>query len=89
MSLIGFAAKEKKSNTNKENKFQYLFNYSYGCFSKDRSFMKVDGEKPDSEVHILEVFPELSKFYDYLIPDTYLKKIYYEINDLGNKKLIR
>lgn len=43
--------------------------------------------KPKYQKHILKVYPELANFQDNMVPNTYLKKIYYEINDLSNKKI--
>lgn len=47
------------------------------------------GVKPDYEKHILEVYPELAYFVNDMVPNAYLKKIYYEINDLSSKKLTK
>lgn len=47
------------------------------------------GDKLDYEEHILEVYPELANFVNDMVPDAYLKKIYYEINDLSSKKLVK
>jgi len=72
-----------------EHKYKFLFEYQYGHFlDNSSSFVKYDGHKPDYEEHILNVNPELSQFADDKVPNTYLQKIYYEINNLGTKKLI-
>lgn len=47
------------------------------------------GKLPDYQTHILELYPELVVFPDGKVPNTYLKKIYYEVNDLGNKQMIK
>lgn len=47
------------------------------------------GDKLDYEEHILEVYPELTNFVNDMVPNAYLKKIYYEINDLSSKKLTK
>ena len=47
------------------------------------------GDKLDYEEHILEVYPELANFVNDMVPNAYLKKIYYEINDLSSKKLTK
>ena len=72
----------------KNRKYKYLYDYCYGHFSRSTFCSKYSNRKPDYEVHILELYPELSTFTDDCIPNTYLKKIYYEINDLGAKSLI-
>ncbi len=41
------------------------------------------GIVPESEVHILQLCPELKMYEDGEVPNTHLKKIYYEINNLG------
>lgn len=72
-----------------DSKYKYLCGYKY-CYDDKNVFPpKIEGHKPEYEKHILEVYPELSAFYDNQVPNTYLKKIYYEINDLGNKKLLK
>lgn len=71
------------------NKYKYLYEYRYGHDDNNCLAPKTIGQKPDYEEHILEVYPELSIFADNKVPNTYLKKIYYEVNDLGNKKLIK
>lgn len=72
-----------------DSKCRYLCGYVYGYDDNNFLSPKIKGQKPDYEEHILEVYPELSAFYDNRVPNTYLKKIYYEINDLGNKKLLK
>lgn len=73
-----------------KGKYKYLYEYRYGHFDNvDFYPLKFKGQKPDYEEHILKVYPELSIFIDNYVPNTYLKKIYYEINDLSNKKLIK
>lgn len=77
--------------------FVVLCKYSYKTYSHKPYFdsskpvfqQSFIGEVPESQQPILKVRPELSLFVDGCVPSTYLKKIYYEINDLGNKKLIR
>ena len=75
----------------KDKKYKYLCEYTYGYFDNDphSKFSKIVGQKPEYEKHILEVYPELSIFLNNKVPNTYLQKIYYEINKLGNKKLIK
>lgn len=72
-----------------DSKYKYLCGYKYGYDDENVFPSKIVGYKPEYEKHILEVYPELSAFYDDRVPNTYLKKIYYEINDLGNKKLLK
>ncbi len=65
---------------------RYKFLHQYMCASA----MITDDGKPDYEKHILEACPELSVFVDNKVPNTYLKKIYYEINELSDhKKLLK
>lgn len=70
-----------------DNKYKYLHEYIYGHDDHNFLLPRIVGKKPDYEKHILKVYPELSNFADNKVPDTYLKKIYYEMNDLSNKKL--
>lgn len=72
-----------------DNQYKYLHDYNYAHFDNTSFATKITGVKPDYEKHILEVYPELKLFTDNLVPNTYLKKIYYEINDLGSNKLIK
>ena len=72
-----------------DNKYKYLHEYRYGYYDYNCFDSEIVGQKPDYEEHILKVYPELSIFADNKVPNTYLKKIYYEVNDLGNKKLIK
>ena len=75
-------------NTN-DGKYNFLYEYKYEhddyCYFKP----KRSGQMPSYEIHILEAYPELSVFVNGKVPNTYLQKIYYEENDLGNKKLIK
>lgn len=73
----------------KNNKYQYLHSYTYTHSENNSSYIspEFDGEKPDYEEHILNLYPELCNFTNDQVPNTYLKKIYYEINDLGHKQL--
>lgn len=74
----------------KDNKTTFLHKYKFGHFSRcDIVPPKYDGDEPDYEEYILDAYPELSIYTDNMVPNTYLKKIYYEINDLGNKQLIK
>lgn len=73
----------------KEKTFRYLHEYSYGYDDIIYFPPEIIGQAPDYEEHILKVYPELRVFADNNVPNTYLKKIYYEINDLGNKKYIK
>lgn len=73
------------------SKFNFSWLYSRGqwyysfCPNESlRTFNTLDYEK-----HILDVYPELTNFADDMVPVAYLKKIYYEINNLGSKKLIK
>lgn len=72
-----------------EHQYKLIHEYSYGHYEHGYFQPKTFGEKPDYEEHILEVYPELSRFVNNNVPNTYLKKIYFEINDLGNKKLVK
>lgn len=71
------------------NKYKYLCGYRYGHDDYNCFAPRIVGQKPDYEERILEAYPELSIFVDNKVPNTYLKKIYYEVNDLGNKELIK
>ena len=72
----------------KNHKYQYLYGYRYTHFDRDGIISpKFSGKEPDYEEHILNLYPELSNFANDRVPNTYLKKIYYEINDLGHKQL--
>ena len=66
-----------------------VYQYQYGYYDKEEYDPIHGGKKPEYEVPILEAYPELYAFLDGWIPNTYLKKIYYEINDLGQKELIK
>lgn len=71
-----------------DKKYKHIHRYKYGHFDYPGYFSpKVSGKKPDYEERLLLVYPELSNFVDNKVPNTYLQKIYYEINELGNKKL--
>lgn len=71
------------------NKYKYLCEYRCGNDCYNYFSPTIVGQKPNYEEHILRVYPELSIFLDNKVPNTYLKKIYYEVNDLGNKKHIK
>jgi len=73
----------------KDHKCKYLYEYRYGHDDNNYFPSKLIGQAPEYEEHILKVYPELSVFADNKVPNTYLKKIYYEVNDLGNNKLIK
>lgn len=54
------------------------------CYYVEGSFFgKRYGTIPESEEHILRLYPELKMYVDDNVPNTHLKKIYYEINNLG------
>lgn len=73
-----------------DGKYKYLHEYRHGyCDNRCARFENIVNEKPDYEVHILEIYPELRTFVDDYVPNTYLKKIYYEVNDLGEKRMIK
>lgn len=72
----------------KNGKYKYLYKYAHGFFDNN-DLERFINEKPDYEVHILNLYPELSIFVDNYVPNTYLKKIYYEVNDLSKKNLIK
>lgn len=78
-------------NLDENRKYKHLYNYEHGYFDKNSYYNgeRFINEKPDYEVHILELYPELSIFADDCVPNTYLKKIYYEVNNLGEKNLIK
>ena len=64
---------------NGENKLLFLCEYKTEFDSR-----RYVGRKPESEEHILDLYPELLETYENgRIPVTHLKKIYYEINDLS------
>ncbi len=77
-------------DVNENNKFKYIYDYTYyHPTTRIRSLCtEYTDRPPEYEEHILKVYPELSIFTDNKVPNTYLKKIYYEINNLGNKKLL-
>lgn len=52
-------------------------------YAEDSFFGKRGGTIPESEEHILRLYPELKMYEDDYVPNTHLKKIYYEINNLG------
>ena len=79
------------TDRNKDGKLKYKWLYT-----RDQAFGHLAPEKYirynnelDYEEHILDVYPELANFVDGMVPDAYLKKIYYEINDLSSKKLTK
>ena len=78
-------------NLDKDRKFKFIYQYKHGYFDHKEYYGKETyiNQKPEYEVHILELYPELSVFVDNYVPNTYLKKIYYEENDLGSKSLIK
>ena len=64
---------------NGEGKLLFLCEYKTEFGSR-----RYVGRKPESEEHILDLYPELLETYENgWIPVTHLKKIYYEINDLS------
>ena len=63
--------------------------FAIGYFDDPRREKFYMGVEPDYEEHILEVYPELANFVNDMVPNAYLKKIYYEINDLSSKKLTK
>lgn len=73
----------------KDGKYKYIGMWTIGYFDYPYFSPNVVGEKPEYEKPILELYPELNIFVDDYIPNTYLKKIYYEVNNLSSKKLIR
>lgn len=74
----------------KDNKFKYLHEYKYGHFDNRGYFAPtIIGNKPDYEKHILDIYPELIFLEDNKVPNTYLEKIYCEINSLNDKQLIK
>lgn len=62
-----------------KRQFRYICGYTQDVYSE-----RCYGEKPDYEEHILNLYPELKMYEDGLVPNTHLKKIYFEINNLGN-----
>jgi len=72
----------------KDGKFRRIHSCSIGRFDTPYYSPRLVGEKPEYEKPILELYPELSIFLDNYVPNIYLKKIYYEVNDLSSKKLI-
>ena len=76
-------------NLDENGKYKYLYEYKRGYFDNSNFYgEKTLMKKTDYETHILEIYPELSIFVDNYVPNTYLKKIYYEINDLSSKSLV-
>lgn len=76
-------------NLDENGKYKYLYEYKTGYSDNEYySYERFVNKKPDYETHILEIYPELSIFVDNYVPNTYLKKIYYEVNDLGSKSLV-
>lgn len=72
-----------------DKKFKYLGEYRCVHDNHNSFSSRFAGEKPDYEEHLLKFYPELAFFVDNKVPNTYLKKIYYEVNELGSKKLIK
>lgn len=70
---------------NKKYKLKKITEYIHG---HDYYSNRITGKKPYYEQHILSVYPELIVYADNMVPNTHLKKIYYELNELGSKKLI-
>lgn len=71
------------------HKYKYLHEYRYGYNDYNVRAPRIFGQIPDYEKHILKAYPELSIFADNNVPNTYLKKIYYEVNGLSHKKLTK
>ena len=68
-------------NIKKEDK---KVHYCRICMYTLGSYGTCFGNKPEYEEHILNLYPELKMYTDGYVPNTHLKKIYYEINGLGN-----
>lgn len=68
-------------NIKKEDK---KVHYCRICLYTLGSYGTCFGNKPEYEEHILNLYPELKMYTDGYVPNTHLKKIYYEINGLGN-----
>ena len=67
---------------------QYSLLYTFQCvYAKyNNPFpIKYSAPKPENEQHILECYPELKKFYNNQVPNTYLQKLYNEMNNIDNQ----
>ena len=75
----------------KDGKYKFINEYRHGYFDYEDYYSGeiFFNQVPESEEHILELYPELNIFIDGYVPNTYLKKIYYEVNDLGRKSLTK
>lgn len=72
-----------------ERKYKHIHYYKRGYFDNDGFFTPIIvGDVPNYEEKLLSLYPELSVFYNNLVPNTYLKKIYYEINNLSNNPIL-
>lgn len=77
--------KNKKSG---KSEFKWLYRCMQSYYSNNKELITVSNDL-NYEKHILEVYPELANFVNDMVPNAYLKKIYYEINDLSSKKLTK
>ena len=77
-------------NVDNNGNFNFFYEYAY-IYPENlgTSYISMEGQKPDYEIHILKAYPELIAFEDNKVPITYLKKIYYEANELQNNPLIK
>lgn len=75
----------------KDGKYKFIHEYRHGYFDHKEYYgeEQIVNQVPEYEEHILELYPELNAFIDGYVPNTYLKKIYYEVNDLGRKSLTK
>ena len=77
--------KNKKSG---KSEFKWLYTRTQSYYSNNKELITVSNDL-NYEKHILDVYPELANFVNDMVPDAYLKKIYYEINNLSSKKLVK
>ena len=77
--------KNKKSG---KSEFKRLYTRTQSYYNITKELITVSNDL-NYEKHILEVYPELANFVNDMVPDAYLKKIYYEINNLSSKKLVK
>ncbi|MDO5003876.1 MAG: hypothetical protein Q4E39_06620, partial [bacterium] len=70
---------EKNGKRYPRELYRYSIVHGLDSFTK----FKFIGTKPESEVHILQLCPELKMYEGGEVPNTHLKKLYYEINNLG------
>ena len=78
-------------NIDNHQKYKPLTKFSirHHDFDGGKFSPSIVGIPPVCEVSLIKAYPELICFSDSHVPNTYLKKIYYEINELGNNPFIK